>query len=137
MAIDKDIIKEKARKIASLLEHPKGFDDGTFKVNFQYVIDVLNDTDKIDVLNLAIQYIYNDLKEHECSEPKPCKKEKDSKYANYILEQELDVLKAVVTDDTNFQSADMFTKEELKKLYDKLDEILYHVKLNDVGHEIL
>ena len=101
------------------------------------MIDVLKDTDKIDVLNLAIQYIYNDLKKHECSEPKPCKKEKDSKYANYILEQELDLLKAVVTDDTNFQSADMFTKDELEKLNDKLDDILSHVKLNDVGHEIL
>jgi len=31
----------------------------------------------------------------------------------------------------------MFTKEELEKLNDKLDDILYYVKLNDVGHELL
>ncbi len=137
MAINKDIIEEKARKIANLIEHPQGFNDSTFKVNFQDVIDALKDTDKIDVLDLAIQYINNDLEEHQCSEPKPCKTEKDSKYAIYILEQELDELKAVVTDDTNFQSADMFTKEELEKLNYKLDEILYHVHLNNVGDELL
>lgn len=137
MIIDKDIIKEKARKIANLLKNPEGFDDSTFEVNFQYVIQVLKDTDKIDVLYKAIQYINKDLQEHICSKPEACPMEKKSKYAIYILEQELDGLKAVVTDDTNFQSADMFTKEELEKLNDKIDEILYHVQLNNVGHELL
>ena len=133
MTIDRTIIEEKAKKIVSFLVRPRGFDDQDFITNLQALTSMLKDSDKIKILNLSINRINKYVANQKFPTKEKIKLEKDGKYAIYLIEQEIEKIKPIKED----KSSKMFTDEELEKVYEKLDEILHYVKINDVGHEVL
>jgi len=137
ITIDEKIIDSKANRIANLLFDPKGFYDYNFKMNLHSIIDVLKEDDKLKALKLAIERINEHFLEHKCSNPETCQFHKDHKYAIYLIEREIDELNVRLRDNISAQDDKIFTNEELEKVYEKLDEILYYVKMNGIGHELL